>query len=68
MGDDGTLIKVQLDPSGAYVATSCSNKTLAIMDFFTGECMSTMIGHSELVTGVRFANDLKHLISVAADG
>ncbi len=68
MGDDGTLIKVQLDPSGAYVASSCSDKNLGIFDFFTGECMATMFGHSELVTGIKFMNDLRHLVTVSGDG
>lgn len=30
--------------------------------------MATMYGHSELVTGLRFSNDGKHLISVSGDG
>ena len=30
--------------------------------------MATMYGHSELVTGLRFTNDGKHLISVSGDG
>ncbi len=49
-GEDGTLIKVALDRSGMYVATSCTDKTLAIYDYVTGECMATMFGHSELVS------------------
>ena len=46
LSEDGTLIKVELDPSGMYVATSCSDKTLAIFDFYSGECVATMSGHS----------------------
>jgi len=67
-GEDGTLIKVVLDRSGVYLATSCTDKTLAIYDFHSGECMATMFGHSELVTGLKFTNDCKHLISVSGDG
>ncbi|KZS10660.1 putative Cilia- and flagella-associated protein 52 [Daphnia magna] len=70
--DDGTLIKVLfvlcLDSSGLYVATSCTDKTLAVYDYYSGECMATMYGHSELVTGLRFTNDGKHLVSVSGDG
>ncbi|XP_066464409.1 mitogen-activated protein kinase-binding protein 1 isoform X2 [Eleutherodactylus coqui] len=65
--EDGTLIKVQTDPSGLYVATSCSDKNLSIFDFYTGECVATMFGHSEIVTGMKFTNDCKHLISVSGD-
>ena len=37
----------------------------AIYDYHTGECMATMAGHSELVTGLAFSNDCRHLISVS---
>ncbi|XP_067847321.1 mitogen-activated protein kinase-binding protein 1 isoform X2 [Heptranchias perlo] len=66
-GEDGTLIKVQIDPSGLYIATSCSDKILSIFDFYTGECVATMFGHAEVVTGMKFSNDCKHLISVSGD-
>ncbi|XP_060684780.1 mitogen-activated protein kinase-binding protein 1 [Hemiscyllium ocellatum] len=66
-GEDGTLIKVQIDPSGLFIATSCSDKNLSIFDFYTGECVATMFGHSEVVTGMKFTNDCKHLISVSGD-
>ncbi|XP_015268347.1 PREDICTED: mitogen-activated protein kinase-binding protein 1, partial [Gekko japonicus] len=65
--EDGTLIKVQMDPSGLYIATSCSDKNLCIFDFYSGECVATMYGHSEIVTGMMFTNDCKHLISVSGD-
>ncbi|NXU02799.1 MABP1 protein, partial [Buphagus erythrorhynchus] len=66
-GEDGTLIKVHTDPSGLYIATSCSDKNLSIFDFYSGECVATMYGHSEIVTGMKFSNDCKHLISVSGD-
>ncbi|XP_034555870.1 mitogen-activated protein kinase-binding protein 1-like isoform X2 [Notolabrus celidotus] len=67
VSEDGSLLRVQLDPSGQYVATSCSDKNISIFDFFTGECVATMFGHSEVVTGIKFTNDCKHLISVSGD-
>ncbi|KAF5307413.1 hypothetical protein FQR65_LT06927 [Abscondita terminalis] len=67
-GDDGTLIKVALDRSGIYLATSCTDKSLSVYDYYTGECMATMCGHSELATGLRFTNDCRHLISASGDG
>ncbi|XP_071507372.1 uncharacterized protein [Diadema antillarum] len=66
--DEGTLIRVELDPSGIYAATSCSDKSLSIYDFYSGECVATMMGHSELVTGIKFTSDCKQLISVSGDG
>ncbi|KAJ8308631.1 hypothetical protein KUTeg_013505 [Tegillarca granosa] len=68
LGDDGTLLKIQLDPSGTYAVTSCTDKNICIIDFCTGELVATMYGHSEIITGVKFCNDLKHLISVSGDG
>ncbi|XP_042907111.1 mitogen-activated protein kinase-binding protein 1 isoform X2 [Parasteatoda tepidariorum] len=67
-GEDGTLIKVVLDSSGTYLATSCTDKSLYLYDYITGECLATMFGHSELVTGLKFSNDGRHLISVSGDG
>ncbi|KAK2182251.1 hypothetical protein NP493_359g02037 [Ridgeia piscesae] len=68
VGSEGTLIRVELDQSGAYLATTCSNKNICLYDFFSGELVASMNGHSEIVTGVKFMNDLKHLISVSGDG
>nr|XP_006816563.1 PREDICTED: mitogen-activated protein kinase-binding protein 1-like [Saccoglossus kowalevskii] len=68
VSDDGTLIRVELDPAGVYATTSCSDKTICVYDFYAGECVATMLGHSELVTGIRFTHDSKHLITVSGDG
>uniref|UniRef100_A0A0A9WCF9 Mitogen-activated protein kinase-binding protein 1 n=1 Tax=Lygus hesperus TaxID=30085 RepID=A0A0A9WCF9_LYGHE len=68
IGEEGSLIKVALDASGIYVATSCTDKTLCIYDYYSGECMATMSGHSELVTGLRFTQDCTRLISASGDG
>ncbi|XP_038141966.1 mitogen-activated protein kinase-binding protein 1-like [Cyprinodon tularosa] len=67
LSGDGSLLRVQIDPSGQYVATSCSDKNINIFDFYTGECVATMFGHSEIITGMKFTNDCKHLISVSGD-
>ncbi|XP_069702772.1 mitogen-activated protein kinase-binding protein 1-like isoform X3 [Periplaneta americana] len=68
VGEDGSLIKVVLDSSGIYSATSCTDKTLCVYDYYSGECMATMFGHSELVTGLRFTNDCRRLVSASGDG
>ncbi|KAG1714748.1 Mitogen-activated protein kinase-binding protein 1 [Nymphon striatum] len=67
-GEEGTLIKVVLDNSGMYLATSSTDKNLSIHDYYSGECVAATSGHSELVTGLKFTNDCKHLISVSGDG
>ncbi|XP_010226321.1 PREDICTED: WD repeat-containing protein 62-like, partial [Tinamus guttatus] len=66
-GEDGALLKVQLDPSGTFLATSCSDKSISLLDFHSGECVARMFGHSELVTGMRFTYDCKRLITVSGD-
>lgn len=68
IAEDGTLIKVALDSSGIYLATSSTDKILSIYDYYSGECMATMCGHSEIVTGLRFTPDCQHLISASGDG
>uniref|UniRef100_A0A8C2H8X1 WD repeat domain 62 n=1 Tax=Cyprinus carpio TaxID=7962 RepID=A0A8C2H8X1_CYPCA len=67
LNDDGTLLKVQLDPSGMFLATSCSDKNICIFDYESGECVATLFGHSEIVTGMKFSQDCRHLITVSGD-
>lgn len=67
-GTEGTLLRVELDPSGHYAATSCSDKNLSVYDFFAGELVASMSGHSEISPGIKFLNDLKHVVSVSVDG
>ncbi|GAB0206260.1 WD repeat-containing protein 62 [Grus japonensis] len=66
-GDDGSLLKVRLDPSGTFLATSCSDKSITLIDFHSGECVAKTFGHSEIVTGMRFTYDCKHLVTVSGD-
>ncbi|KAK7156886.1 hypothetical protein R3I94_006816 [Phoxinus phoxinus] len=67
LNDDGTVLKVQLDPSGMFLATSCSDKNICIFDYESGECVATLFGHSEIVTGMKFSQDCRHLITVSGD-
>lgn len=62
------IFQVVLDRSGIYLATSCTDKSLSVYDYYSGECMATMCGHSELATGLRFTNDCHRLISASGDG
>ena len=65
--DDGYLFKIVFDRSGAYFATSCTDKSIAVFDFVSGEMLTTLVGHSEIVTGLAFSHDCKYLISVSGD-
>uniref|UniRef100_F6QET0 WD repeat domain 62 n=1 Tax=Ornithorhynchus anatinus TaxID=9258 RepID=F6QET0_ORNAN len=66
-GDDGSLLKVQVDPSGTFLATSCSDKSISVIDFYSGDCIAKMFGHSEIITGMKFTYDCRHLITVSGD-
>ncbi|XP_004388234.1 WD repeat-containing protein 62 [Trichechus manatus latirostris] len=66
-GDEGALLKVHVDPSGTFLATSCSDKSISVIDFYSGECVAKMFGHSEIVTGMKFTYDCRHLITVSGD-
>lgn len=56
-----------MDPAGIYLATSCSDKSICIFDYESGECVATLFGHSEIVTGMRFSQDCRHLITISGD-
>ncbi len=62
------LYKADVDPSGMFVACSAFDKTLNLFDFFSGELLAQVTGHSEVVTGVRFSLDGRHIISIGGDG
>ena len=68
LSEEGTLIKIAMDPSGQYFATSSTDKSLSIFDYQTGECVATASGHSELITGLKFSVNGRTLISVSGDG
>ncbi|KAM9326398.1 WD repeat-containing protein 62-like [Gastrophryne carolinensis] len=63
----GALLKVQMDPSGRFFATSCSNKNISLFDLQTGECVAMMYGHSDIVTDMKFTYDCRRLITVSGD-
>jgi WD40 repeat protein len=68
LSEEGTLIKIAMDPSGQYFATSSTDKLLSIFDYQTGECVATASGHSELITGLKFSVNGRTLTSVSGDG
>uniref|UniRef100_A0A3B3TFT0 MABP1/WDR62 second WD40 domain-containing protein n=1 Tax=Paramormyrops kingsleyae TaxID=1676925 RepID=A0A3B3TFT0_9TELE len=60
---DVTFLKMQMDVSGTFLATSCSNGTICIFDYSSGDCVVTLFGHSDSVTGIQFSHDCRHLIT-----
>ena len=65
--EDGSLYRMTMDRSGSYYAASCSDKTIGVYNYQTGDLISTLCGHSEIVTGLVFSQDCQHLVTVSGD-
>ena len=57
-------VQVALNPSGVFLPTGATDKPLRIYAYRTEECPTTMSGHAEIVTGLLFSADCRHLICV----
>jgi WD40 repeat protein len=64
---DGYLIKIDLDASGRYLATSCSNKYIYLWDLKSHECIALLCGHDKDVNDLKFSPDGRRLYSIAGD-
>ncbi|KAF2288558.1 hypothetical protein GH714_008535 [Hevea brasiliensis] len=63
-----TVGQVTMDPSCSYLVVSYSNKSMCMYDSISGEMVVQVMGHGEVVTGVIFLPDCKHVVSVGGDG
>ncbi|PIN24879.1 WD40 repeat protein [Handroanthus impetiginosus] len=63
--DIGDPIKVTTDGTCSYLACSYSNRCICIYDCITGEVVAQARGHSDVITGIIFLPDCKHLASVS---
>lgn len=64
----GELYKCDVDPSGMFVAACGFDKTVKILDFFSGDVVGEVGGHGELITSIKFSPDGKYVVTVAGDG
>ncbi|CAN4106082.1 unnamed protein product [Withania somnifera] len=64
----GDPIKVSVDPSSSYLVCSDSFKTLCLYDIMAGDMVAQAVGHGDVITGVIFLPDCKHLVSASSDG
>ena len=62
------LYKADIDPSGMFVVVTGFDKSINIFDFFSGNLITRMMGHSEVVTNVKFTRDGRRILSVSGDG
>jgi hypothetical protein len=51
-----------------FIAVCSFDKSITIFDFFSGDLVAQVSGHSELITNIKFSPDGRRLISVAGDG
>uniref|UniRef100_A0A8C3Q3L9 MABP1/WDR62 second WD40 domain-containing protein n=1 Tax=Chrysolophus pictus TaxID=9089 RepID=A0A8C3Q3L9_CHRPC len=65
--NSGALLKVHWDPSGTFLATSGSDKSISIIEGRSGLCVACVFGHSDVVTAMRFTPDCRHLITASRD-
>lgn len=54
-----------MDPSCSCLLLSYSNKMICVYDYLTGELVAQAMGHSEVVTGIIFLPNCKHIVSVS---
>jgi hypothetical protein len=66
--EQGSLLKISLDPGGVHAVTGGSDKSIRLFDFSNGNILGKVLGHSELITGVKFTPDCERVISTSADG
>lgn len=65
---DADILRLEIDSSGLLLATASQDRVLRLYNFATGELLSSMTGHSEIITGVKFSHDGSQIISVSGDG
>lgn len=64
----GELYKCDVDPSGMFVAACGFDKTVKILDFFSGDIVGEVHGHGEIITSIKFSPDGRYVVTVAGDG
>lgn len=72
LSHEGCLELIQLDSSDNYAVTVSGSgptgRSLYVIDYKGKTIVDSMCGHSERISGVKFTNDCRHIISVSADG
>lgn len=59
---------ITTDPSGLFIAAGSSDKSIRIIDFYTGASISQEFGHGDMITGLTFINDGRRVVSTSSDG
>ena len=64
----GSLNCVDISPDGEYFVTGSNDSIVKLWHYHTGEITHIGLGHAAIITGIKFSPDVKHIISVSADG
>ncbi|MBX7174198.1 MAG: DUF4365 domain-containing protein, partial [Pyrinomonadaceae bacterium] len=58
---------VAVSSDGKFIVSGSSDETVRIWDLATGQCLKTLVGHSDSVWGVAVSSDGKFIVSGSAD-
>lgn len=51
-----------------FIATCSLDRKIRIFDFFSGDVIAEIMGHSDAITGIKFSPDGRYIVSVGGDG
>ncbi|KAH9512397.1 hypothetical protein Btru_039405 [Bulinus truncatus] len=66
--EEAQIQKISLDDKGALLVTAASDRTINVINFYNGEILTTVPGHTKLVTGLMFSSTGDRVISTSMDG
>ena len=61
-------LRLALDGSGRLMAVCCSDRSVSVVEWFSGAVMCVLNGHGSVLTAVRWAAGGGRLVTVSADG
>ncbi|KAI9296292.1 WD40 repeat-like protein [Neoconidiobolus thromboides FSU 785] len=67
-GEDISISRIALDASGLFACIGGPDKNVRLFDLNNGQFISSCLGHSEMITSVKFSYDCNKLISTSGDG
>ena len=65
---NGEPVRMALDPSGLLLAISFSDKSVLLLDWYSGAVLTTFYSHSLPVSALCFTADCRHLLTTGMDG
>ncbi|KAM7540800.1 hypothetical protein Aperf_G00000033098 [Anoplocephala perfoliata] len=65
--EEGSPVCCAADPTSTLIATAGSDKQINLFHLFTGEHVATLYGHADIIMGLLFLPDLRHLVSMSYD-